>query len=469
MEIKLAYALKDGKVVHISEIQPENRGLRCSCFCPFCNRPLLAKIGDIRIPHFAHANNWSDCNILHAQQLGLHLLAKDIIKKNSSILLPAWNITRKDIVPNNIQNEKIVSQIKIEEKTYPARFFSYSSAVSEKRINKIIPDIIVYINNNPCAIEIAVTHFVDEDKRAKVKSMDLPMFEIDLSDLVKKNVSKEEIDKAVLYSSTNRKWIYNPKKAKLLNENRRSFKEEYTQKVYKEEQEKAKLLKEKECAISSLRKALVPTTYRKEIIKLRNEKQAIRCLKYFSFSKELTKYPFYMDIPISGEFVFSCDRRIWQGKLFDDYVYSGFGRDLINFNVPAIVDKIKKGRMFIQFDKQKIFPSTAFIFGAETEIDLPNDVIKKYFEYLFLLGFISSFEYNTGSSKRPKSLNPPDTIAANVLEEIIKTIDPYDPNIDKTIFELLSQKLPKDYLCQMHGNIRNAHFVPPYKRQNEKQ
>ncbi len=155
----------------------------------------------------------------------------------------------------------------------------------------------------------------------------------------------------------------------------------------------------------------------------------------------MNEYPFYMDIPITGEFIFSCDRRIWQGKLFEDYVYRGFGEDLCIFRISQIRKRISKDKMIIHFDKQKSYRTTVVIDRQEKEISLTYDVIKRYLEYLDLLGFVSHAYYEW-YSRRPVSMDPPNRITAGILEEVIDSADLSSPDIDAIIKNELIKRLP---------------------------
>ena len=53
----LIYAVKDGKVIHISAVES---GLSCGCTCPACGESLVAKKGQKMMHHFAHKSG-SDC------------------------------------------------------------------------------------------------------------------------------------------------------------------------------------------------------------------------------------------------------------------------------------------------------------------------------------------------------------------------------------------------------------------------
>ena len=49
--LNLTYALKDGVLVHISQVPS---GLQCGCKCPACGETLIAKKGDKVIHHFVN-------------------------------------------------------------------------------------------------------------------------------------------------------------------------------------------------------------------------------------------------------------------------------------------------------------------------------------------------------------------------------------------------------------------------------
>lgn len=93
MDVQLASGIREGQIVHISEIT--ERGEKCNCKCPHCGGILLAKLGNIKQHHFAHKGN--PCDPVIAQETGLHLLAKRIIRENHSILVPGIEIVKEEI------------------------------------------------------------------------------------------------------------------------------------------------------------------------------------------------------------------------------------------------------------------------------------------------------------------------------------------------------------------------------------
>ena len=54
LSIQFEYGIRDGRVVSISEIKPEEYGLRCNCVCPGCGAPLIANLGKKKQRYFSH-------------------------------------------------------------------------------------------------------------------------------------------------------------------------------------------------------------------------------------------------------------------------------------------------------------------------------------------------------------------------------------------------------------------------------
>ena len=195
----------------------------------------------------------------------------------------------------------------------------------------------------------------------------------------------------------------------------------------KEEEQK----RQDEKRLADLRARFEPEYYSKVITGLRNEQEAAVWLKTLDFSDKLDEYPFYMDIPIKGEFVFPCDRRIWQSKLFETYVYTRFGHQLFRFNTKNIIDHIEQGKTGLIIDR-----------SIEHYRVVLEEVIKKYFFYLQLLGFVTHngitfFSNDTWYSESPVFLFPRDRVMADKLKNILATVDPCAPNINEVIFAKL--------------------------------
>lgn len=152
----------NGKSVFVDDVP---NGKKCGCFCAECKGSLIAKQGNIKAHHFAHANGTDS---IKCSQTALHLLAKEIIAEEKRI--PAF------------VNGKI-------------EFVSVDSIEQEKNLGDIKPDLYAEFNGKPIAIEIFVSHAVDDAKFQKIQEHKLTTFEINLSEILFE--TKEEVKNAI--------------------------------------------------------------------------------------------------------------------------------------------------------------------------------------------------------------------------------------------------------------------------------
>lgn len=151
-----------GKSVFIDDVP---NGKKCGCFCSECKGALIAKQGNVKAHHFAHE---SGNDSIKCSQTALHLLAKEIILEEKKI--PAFvNGKMEFVTVENIEQEKNLGDIK--------------------------PDLYSEFNGKPIAVEIYVSHPVDDAKFAKIQNHKLTTFEIDLSELLFE--TKEEVKNAI--------------------------------------------------------------------------------------------------------------------------------------------------------------------------------------------------------------------------------------------------------------------------------
>ena len=160
---QIPFGLRDGRLVHVDEVE---RGLKCGCVCPDCEAPLIARHGAKNIHHFAHANGAS-CE--GAYETSLHLAAKEVLEEEKHIVLPA--VTAK------LQNNRAPVEFA------PALDHPIDSIELEKKLGTTIPDATAIVAGNKLAIEIKVTHGVDDEKLSRIRQERVSTLEIDLSDL----------------------------------------------------------------------------------------------------------------------------------------------------------------------------------------------------------------------------------------------------------------------------------------------
>lgn len=185
------FGLKEDKLYEPVQVL---NGKACGCVCPACKMPLVAK-QNAATPHFAHAQ---DENCSKGLETAVHLAVKQIIAEKKQVRLPV--MTWKNPLPRKDEAKLLHKQ----------QLIQLESVVLEQQVDNFKPDIVVISGNSTYFIEVAVTHFVDEEKLQKIISRKIPTFEIDVSRL-KNGFTLAELE-SVLFESKSypAEWTYHP-------------------------------------------------------------------------------------------------------------------------------------------------------------------------------------------------------------------------------------------------------------------
>jgi len=186
--LKMTYALQNGVLKHISEVE---NGLKCQCICPSCKSRLVARQGKRKKAHFAHYNS-EECNA--GYETSIHLLAKEILLNEKRIRVP-----KVEMPCNGNDNRGLISEPKDIE---------LEKVALEERLGSIIPDVLVESRGKKLIVEIFVTHKVDEEKQLTVQQMGISALEIDLS-RIHTEITYDELRDILLNQIDNKKWIFN--------------------------------------------------------------------------------------------------------------------------------------------------------------------------------------------------------------------------------------------------------------------
>lgn len=87
--IPFALRKTDRRIVDVDEVQ---QGLACNCICPSCQTPLVAKKGEVKAWHFAHATRAdegetsSDCDFSWA--VSVRLMMRQLLREGLALELP---------------------------------------------------------------------------------------------------------------------------------------------------------------------------------------------------------------------------------------------------------------------------------------------------------------------------------------------------------------------------------------------
>ena len=240
-------------MVEVSEVE---RGLACGCVCPQCKRPLQANQGEQRI-YFSHDPSEKNINCEGALETALHRMAKQILSDTQHAIFPEFTIKESlKISYTEYTDSEIVT-------TESDRLFEKVN--QEVTLGDIRPDILAFVDGSPVIIEIAVTHFVDKAKRHKIRQLNLPAIEIDLSK-VSRLPTKEELYKSVIKEVKLKSWIFNPEpkgvREKLKERLRLHAEKEETkrdERIYQGLKRKAQEIKDRDYRRSSTQPASTPS------------------------------------------------------------------------------------------------------------------------------------------------------------------------------------------------------------------
>lgn len=188
-QLNLIYALKDGSIVNISEVES---GLKSGCICPACSEQLVAKKGKKMKHHFAH---YSGKTCSYGYESSLHLAAKDILSKAKKMTIPAVYVH----FPDPYKGDELICE---------AKEIEIEDVELEKQFGSIVPDVVVKAGGKSFFVEIYVTHCIDETKLEKIRKAQISTIEIDLSKKTSA-ISAEELSELLLKDSREKQWKYN--------------------------------------------------------------------------------------------------------------------------------------------------------------------------------------------------------------------------------------------------------------------
>lgn len=185
----LIYALKDGMITSIKDVQS---GLKCGCVCPACGAQLVARKGMKKMHHFAH---YSGENCEYGYETSLHLAAKDILSKAKKMTIPAVYVH----FPHSPKGDELVSS---------EMEITIDRVELEKRIGRIIPDVVIHSGDKQFLVEIFVTHPIEDEKLKTIEAENISTIEIDLSS-VERTITIEELSEILLEKNEKKIWKYN--------------------------------------------------------------------------------------------------------------------------------------------------------------------------------------------------------------------------------------------------------------------
>ena len=160
---------KDGRIRSVEEVA---RGLNCECVCPTCGDKVIARQGEVREWHFAHVSG-AECE--NAAEGALHRAAKQLLLENGGMTIPEIRVKASVTLSDGRTGSG--------EAYRPEAWIDFQQVEAEKAFGNIRPDIFAVTGGEMLFVEVAVTHFVDDEKRGKIDKLHIPTVEIDISNV----------------------------------------------------------------------------------------------------------------------------------------------------------------------------------------------------------------------------------------------------------------------------------------------
>lgn len=241
--IKTPFAKKSESEINNSSqlVSAGSAERRLDYYCPDCSERVRKRKSSKGTYHFFHLGNECSGGGLETT---LHLLTKSVIEREKKIWIPDCIAKYKIICPaiNNDgisqifdENSIVTKDLRKDglKKIFEIYYLNPSNSNDDKQcvailetlsintcfgikniqslrieqsVENIRPDLIAKIDGRDYLIEVANTHFVDNNKLQKIQKLDIPTIEIDVSQLT--DISYESIKELITLENENTYWLH---------------------------------------------------------------------------------------------------------------------------------------------------------------------------------------------------------------------------------------------------------------------
>jgi len=215
------FAVRDGNIILIEDLSEHERGLKCNCQCPACDGEFIARMGDVKVYHFAHSKD--ACDEILAYTTGLYRLIHQILSSGSPFYVPALVAAYSFPSGGVLNRHNIDSYVKISSDGYsdrsknkmivsPGRHITFDSAEIVCDGKGHMEAIELSYKNSRMAIKVMPPDTVCKSGAVTVHKGLATLvldFANDLSVIQSSNT--EGFQKYLLSESCSKRWIHNPK------------------------------------------------------------------------------------------------------------------------------------------------------------------------------------------------------------------------------------------------------------------
>ena len=145
MSIKNPFGLRNGIIISVDDLAEDERGLSCDCVCPNCGDKFQARMGNIRVHHFAH--DGEGCNEEIAFLKGLYMLMQRYMEEHEITLPPleiTWTYSEDKYTERNFWDRIYFGSIN----------YGYTIRVNEAKSIKFDNSEILYDGERPVALKL---------------------------------------------------------------------------------------------------------------------------------------------------------------------------------------------------------------------------------------------------------------------------------------------------------------------------
>lgn len=173
----------------------------------------------------------------------LHLKAKEILERERRIRLPNLPIEATIAMPNG---EVLREQVHL-----PGALVQLESVVLEKHLGPIKPDVLartVAVVDWPAdqlLIEVTVTNTISEERLERIRRMNIPAIEVDISRMGGR-VTEAEFARLVVEEQAGKRWLHHPRMAEWKATLERELQAELDDANEREEEQKARIARREE-------------------------------------------------------------------------------------------------------------------------------------------------------------------------------------------------------------------------------
>ena len=194
---EIGYGLRDGALVHIADVES---GLACQCVCAACGERLVARKGRKRRHHFAHHVH-TGCD--GGSETVLHRLAKEIFLSLPYMIVPSYDFQR-------VKHFRYGKSVSHAERLAAGGTVPIESVRLEATYPGVRPDIEIESHGKRLFIEIEVSNRVNQLKRRRLRTIDVPTIAIVLME-EDAMLSREALTDLLRDDVFSKQWVYHPK------------------------------------------------------------------------------------------------------------------------------------------------------------------------------------------------------------------------------------------------------------------